>query len=201
MQIMIDMDGVLVDFIKGVEKLFNIELNPYPCPGKFDFFTHLGISDKEHWEQLDDAFYSSLEWTEEGKEILEICKYYVGVENICILTSATLHPGCLAGKLCWIQREIPELSRQYLMGPRKQFASNSNRILIDDADFNIDAWDGPAILVPRVWNKGGHQNVTGYIKLMLHQIIKRNQYADLYSFTKYKREYDSPRQQEVIKST
>ncbi len=193
MQIMLDLDGVLVDFIKGVEKLFNMDLtDPYPCPGEFDFFTYLKLNNR--WSELNDTFYSNLEWTEEGKEILEICKYYVGVENICILTSTTLHPGCLAGKLHWIQREIPELSRQYLMGPKKNFASNGNRILIDDADFNIGVWEGPSILVPRIWNKGGKMfknQITGHIKLMLHQIIKRNQYADLYSFTKYKRVLDN----------
>ena len=72
------------------------------------------------------------------------------------MTSPTIDPDCLAGKLEWIHEFTPRwMHRQYLVGPRKQFCAHREALLIDDADKNVNTfreWGGQALLVPRPWN-------------------------------------------------
>ena len=55
----------------------------------------------------------------------------------------------------WVVRELPEYAQRYLVGPAKAFCASSDTVLIDDADFNVEAFGeagGRTILVPRPWN-------------------------------------------------
>ena len=88
--------------------------------------------------------------------LLGWCESLVGQENVCLLTSPTIDPDCLAGKLEWIHEFTPKwLHRQYLVGPCKQFCAHPEALLIDDSDKNVNKfrdWGGQAVLVPRPWN-------------------------------------------------
>ena len=168
MKIYLDMDGVLVDWLGGVERLHNISLTPYPCPGSWHCIEYLGLNTPEFWNKLDREFYANLHWTEDGHKILATCINAVGKENICFCTSCTLQGGCAAGKIDWLQREIPELSRNYAIVPHKHFCSGPNRILIDDGDHNILEWNGPSILIPRIWNSG-YKNLDYNLKELLNE--------------------------------
>lgn len=155
MEIMLDLDGVLVAFLKGAGKYHNISFDPYPRLGSWELTPDIiGMSVKDFWQPLGHEFWANLEWYSDGEEILKLCVDAVGWSNICLLTSPTLVPGCASGKIEWIQKNIPKLSRQFLIGPRKHFCDDGKRILIDDADHNLRRWTGPAILVPRPWNSG-----------------------------------------------
>ena len=153
--IMLDLDGVLVAFLKGAGKFHNISFDPYPKPGEWFIGQDItGMSLKDFWTPLGHDFWANLEWWHDGEAILKLCVDAVGWRNICLLTAPTLEPGCASGKMEWIQKNIPKLSRQFMIGPAKQFCSDRKRILVDDADHNIKAWTGPSILIPRPWNKG-----------------------------------------------
>ena len=65
-------------------------------------------------------------------------------------------PLCVAGKVDWINTEIPrEMRRNFLIGPNKAIAARPDALLIDDHDQNVTDFrkaGGHAILMPRPWN-------------------------------------------------
>ena len=65
----------------------------------------------------------------------------VGQGNLHFLSSPTLSPDSLAGKLEWIQRHAPPwMQRQFLIGPSKHLCANHRTLLIDDSDRNVEAF-------------------------------------------------------------
>ena len=63
--------------------------------------------------------------------------------------------GWVVGKINWIDKNMPEYSRRYLIGPAKQFCAGPDSILVDDSNKNIEDFaeaGGNVILVPRPWN-------------------------------------------------
>ena len=88
---------------------------------------------------------------------LNACAEAVGRENVCIATSPTKDPECLAGKLEWIHDHFPDwMHRQYAITPRKHLFARPDSLLIDDYHENIErfkAHGGHGILVPRPWNE------------------------------------------------
>ncbi len=89
--------------------------------------------------------------------LLEKCANAVGHENVCIATSPTKDPECLAGKLEWIHDHFPPwMHRQYAITPRKHLLARADSLLIDDYRENTERFEahgGHAILVPRPWNE------------------------------------------------
>lgn len=154
MNILLDMDGVIVEWNKPAMAMANI--TEYPCPGTWNWTKHLGLG-KSFWDKLDEEWYANLEWSEDGKEIYQICQEF---GDVYILTSCTLVPGCLAGKMRWIQREAPELQRKALIGAPKILCDTGENILVDDGEHNFKEWTGPGILIPRIWNKYKDINIS-----------------------------------------
>ena len=165
MELMLDLDGVLVDFIGDAFRFHGID--PDTIIDNWNIAEAAGMSSKDFWKPLGHDFWANLTWLPDGKEILQICKSWFTVENICLLTSPTLNTGCASGKLEWIQKELPDFSRQFLIGPAKRFCSNKHRILIDDGNHNIENWDGPSILLPRNWNTNSGFPTIHYLKKQL----------------------------------
>jgi 5'(3')-deoxyribonucleotidase len=160
MKCLIDLDGVLVDFMTGAHNFHGIpysyENYPYEL-GKWDCLppTTSSLSTEEFWDRLDENFWASLDWMPEGKQILAVVEDFFPKEDICILTTPTLNPSCTAGKIRWIQQNMPEYSRRYIVSPAKEFAASPSTLLIDDADHNIKKFSkagGRTILIPRKWN-------------------------------------------------
>lgn len=157
MKCLIDMDGVLVDFNKGILEQLGID-NPYTNPknrGVFDLCDILNIPYDTIFKDTEHDFWANLEWTPEGREILETLLDKFGLENCCILSSPTRNLGCMSGKLEWINRHIPEFSRRYLFGTQKHFVAHTNSVLIDDKRSNCVSFrkeGGTAIMIRRDWN-------------------------------------------------
>jgi 5'(3')-deoxyribonucleotidase len=103
---------------------------------------------REHWAMLPKS--KMCDW------LIDRCVSLVGKTNVHILTSPTLDPDCLAGKLEWIQTELPGwLHRQYVITPRKHLCAAPGVLLIDDHYENVLDFrraGGKAIVVPRPWN-------------------------------------------------
>ncbi len=115
------------------------------------FFTQASF-----WGQIKRDFWANIGVTDWCYELIDICASAVGKENVCILTSPTLDPDCVAGKMEWIQKEMPTwLHRQFLIGPCKQFCARPGSLLIDDCEENVRKFrerGGLAWEFPRPWN-------------------------------------------------
>lgn len=121
------------------------------------------ITKQEFWESIPEECWATVPKTDYCDWLINECVNLVGEKNICLLTSPTLDPKCVSGKMIWIQEYMPKfLQRQYLIGPRKQFCAHKGALLIDDADENIEQFceaGGLAWIVPKSWNKKHGYNI------------------------------------------
>lgn len=151
----IDMDGVLSNFVTGVLDLFQSDKTYYDIK-EWDIHKSLGVSPEVLWEQINmegSAFWRDLRpysWLWKFNKLTENSSY-----DISIATSPSLDPACSMGKLQWINAYIPNLARKVFIGPEKHKLSHSNAILIDDSPVNCKKFlerGGTAILFPQPWN-------------------------------------------------
>lgn len=167
-RILLDIDDVCNRFT--MEALWHVgcDVNPmyqstHPGGGNYDIvgianqmFGYQRFTPQKFWDSIPRKFWATVSPSAEFAFLIGWCESLVGQENVCLLTSPTIDPDCLAGKLEWIHTFAPRwLHRSFLVGPRKQFCAHSEALLIDDADKNVNAfreWGGNAILVPRPWN-------------------------------------------------
>jgi len=152
MIVFLDMDGVIVDFIKGLEEKFGKDLTGHVEWG-FDYEGMFGMTGNEFWNSLTDEWWESLPWTVEGKELIEFLESR-GHEPILLSSPARNNAG---GKQRWIKKNLPHYHRndRYLLGAPKWAVAGTGKVLIDDYDKHCNLWfgyGGSAIVFPRPWN-------------------------------------------------
>jgi len=157
-RVLLDMDGVLVDFVGGVCKTHN---KPWPydpdVQGSWDLEPLFGIQSPEFWAPLGYEFWAELEPYPHFREFLCALEDKFGARHICLLTSPPRTQGAIEGKLTWIRKHMPDYSRRFLIGPAKEFCASERHVLIDDSEANIakfQAAGGQTFLVPGPWNAG-----------------------------------------------
>ena len=108
------------------------------------------------WKKVKREVWATAPISELFENLIEHCMWMVHKSNICILSSPTNDPECLAGKMEWIYTYCPEwLHKQFLFGPPKHMCASEFSLLIDDSEANYTTFrlrGGHAILVPRPWN-------------------------------------------------
>jgi 5'(3')-deoxyribonucleotidase len=168
MKVFLDMDGVIVDWDRGVEKLFGV---PWKEHTTWDVdYAHFGMTPKGFWSHLDTIeFWKNLPWTRDGRKIWEIVKEYDPI----ILTHGRNANSC-AGKVEWIKRELPEAYRRnrYLIcGGDKGIVATPDSVLIDDSEEHcarFNECDGRFILYPAPTNENrAVLHPTTFLKMML----------------------------------
>ena len=168
MKCLLDMDGVLVDFVAGAAKHHGFD--PVVVD-RWDFVEKVGLTTAQFWNPLNADFWAGLPWTPDGREILAAVEDAFGKENVCLLSSPCDTAGCMDGKLTWIREHLPGYRRRFLFGPAKEFAANGNRVLVDDSDGNAEAFrnaGGPVLLVPRPWNRLAGQDALEEVRRWLN---------------------------------
>lgn len=165
-RILLDLDDVLNKFTPYALRHVGCPINSYeqfPAHVGFDMVAAANVLlpgrnfiYDTFWKLITRDVWASVPVSDEAELILNMAESMVGRSNVCILTSPTKDPECLAGKLEWIQAHMPSwLHRQYLIGPCKQFCAAPDALLIDDAVHNVVAFEsmgGKAMLIPRPWN-------------------------------------------------
>lgn len=161
MKIFLDMDGVLVDFMRPVMAVHGIRYDMYPVEAGWDIMEAVGIlapekklTVSEFWAPCDRKFWAGLPKTNLCDTLIRTVEGYVGAENVALLTSA-MWPEAAAGKVDWVMSNYPQYQSRLIMGTAKEFMAGPDRLLIDDRDKNVEdfrAAGGRAIKVPRPWN-------------------------------------------------
>lgn len=163
-EVFLDLDNVLVDFVNGACRHHNVE-NPYLNPdnhGKYNMEKLIGMDCKAFFCGMDFDFWSKLEWMEDGQDIVGMVLRYVSFDQITILTSPIATSGCVDGKIHWVRNYLPMLKRSFFIGPNKHKIAGPDKLLIDDHNVNVDNWltrkdgtptGGHAIQVPRITNR------------------------------------------------
>lgn len=162
-QILLDMDGVLVDFLSGALKALNRNFNKtytieeyadkFGQWGTYDFY---GISKAEFWQSIEETpdFWYNLKPMPWYKELYS---FLSEMGDITIITSPSLDPSCAMQKLQWLDNYMNIKSDAVFMGSRKYLMAG-NGILIDDYSENVNKFrlaGGEAILIPSNWNTNG----------------------------------------------
>lgn len=183
---LLDIDGVLADFVGGALKKCNIEVSPYSKAenlGNWEVLSLIGLEDESaFWASLDADFWANLAIMSDADEIVDICEERFGRKNICLLSSpppyyATIDytaslSACIQGKVRWLEqgrlgRYVRE--NRVLFGAAKEFCAGTvEHVLVDDRDFNAEQFTlhhGSAFLVPRHWNSAHRYHTTSADRL------------------------------------
>lgn len=164
MKYLLDMDGVIADFVGGVGRLYDTDLNHMDDWGIEEF---LGVSEKEMWIRIDiegPEFWATLPeypWTNDLIRLL-------GPDNLVISTAPSRSADSLKGKAEWLQEMFGYKFNRYMFGRHKHLLAGSGLTLIDDKDANVEAFrahGGRAVLFPQKWNKNEEfvSNRVGYV--------------------------------------
>jgi 5'(3')-deoxyribonucleotidase len=156
---LLDMDGVVADFVGGVCAAHN-RPSPYDDPssyGVFDMDKLWGMTSREFWKPCDgESFWDDLQKTPDADDIVSSVVNNFGLENIAILTAPSMSPYCVPGKRRWMKRHYPFLAKNMIFTSAKKFLAGPDRVLIDDRNENIESFraaGGHGILLPRLWNR------------------------------------------------
>lgn len=167
-RIAIDLDDVLADFTLATlshklnRKVVAADYDPewgFDIVRAYNTLQVPGVEKEtvqSFWESIGRDDWENLERLPDSAWLIQRCAELVGNENVCILTAPTEDPECMAGKLEWIQSNMPRwIRRNFLVGPMKHFCAKGDTLLIDDSSKNVDMfrrWGGSAMLVPKPWN-------------------------------------------------
>lgn len=158
MEVFVDMDGILTDYVTAICAAHS-KPDPYLDPAnyqKFDIEPIWGMSASEYWKPTKNMdFWLNMRKTSYCHDILNIVESRFGRENVTILTSPTASGYCSGGKHEWLINNLPEYKRKFLIGPPKEKIAGPGKLLVDDRDTNVEkfAEKGVGILFPRLWNK------------------------------------------------
>jgi len=165
--VLLDMDGVLVDFIGGIVKRFGLgsSTNDYisrtfgtkkKCPWNLEkLFPSLSLDDLYDVFTVD--FWAHLEPTAWFEWLIVGCRPEPGVD-VYLCTSPGYLGGehsdyfrnAVIGKELWIMKHLPEMCKNVIFTFDKRPLACGN-VLVDDSDENVVAFDR-AILCPAPWN-------------------------------------------------
>ncbi len=184
----LDLDGVLVDFIKGAHEFHKMPYSMKDYPYKLGNWDNCPpynseIVTGEFWNAFDEDFWADLDWMEDGRMMLNAVEKTFDQKDICILSVPTLCPRSASGKIKWIQKHLPQYSRQFLIGPPKSFCAHSRAVLIDDRDKNVEyftMYGGYSILVPRPWNSlyNAHHKSSDIVRNELKELKESGVWKD-----------------------
>lgn len=155
--ILLDMDGVLVDWVGGVCRLYGLDQEELESNWGEDWgiCSAVGVSEEELWEGIDaegPAFWYDLEALPWAEALFAECSSRAPTY---ILSSPSRSPHSAAGKVEWMHRHLGYPFRDFLLGPCKELCARLGSILIDDRPRNVERFranGGDAILFPRPWN-------------------------------------------------
>jgi 5'(3')-deoxyribonucleotidase len=161
LEVLLDMDGVLVDFVgAAIERLNkklgrNITIKQLATDHQIWSIEKVyGISGNEFWEIVEEGhdLWCNLKPFLWADLLLAYCKT-LGRVTIC--TSPSLSPNCAAQKTKWLVDHFDLNNTGLMIGGRKDLMARHNNLLIDDSPTNIEKFTskgGKGILVPSNWN-------------------------------------------------
>jgi 5'(3')-deoxyribonucleotidase len=156
--ILLDMDGVMCDFVTAVLRLNNTDpkiLEKFK--GDYEITKHLKMTPTDFWKRIEEEedFWHYLEKTSEADDLMNHLEQQTDPKNIYFCSSPSQDPYSHFGKAFWIKTHYPRYINRLILTNHKHFMAGKDRILIDDSDSNISKFKehgGLTVLVPRKWN-------------------------------------------------
>lgn len=160
-RILIDMDGVIADFVSPSLKAAAIPLSHDEC-NMWNYFSGF-MTEAEFWSAIEsvDGFWDSLEPYSWAHSLVHMCK---SVAPVYFCSSPARHKSCAGAKIHWLREHgfLKGTDDRFILTPHKHLLANPGTVLIDDGKHNIDAFrgaGGSAITFPMPWNDFADTNV------------------------------------------
>lgn len=157
-KILLDIDGVLNNFIRGACKIFNRDydslISSWPL-GIWNMEVALNIPASEFYSTIDHAgidFWANLPEFSHTRSMIKFCQ---DLAPTYLVTTPTLDPSCHHGKMIWIQNVFGRNFKDYVLTPRKELCAAPYHVLVDDNEENIKKFiinGGIGLLYPTVGN-------------------------------------------------
>lgn len=180
--LLLDMDGVLVNFIAGICAAHR-RLNPWQEGRQtwpWNFHHEWPLDDRTFWLPAQShQFWENLEWMPDGPSLLAAVERVWEPDKIFLLSSPPERaPFALAGKVLWLERHLPRYSYRFLLGPAKEVCAHGGSVLVDDSDKNVERFEregGQTVLVPRPWNRGSwNQDPVAAVERGLRRLLEED---------------------------
>lgn len=172
---LLDMDGVIVDFIGyligkfGGDKNILINSKKYPLPFPLEYYVPEHNKNRVYtdWKIEDWVSMKKLPWADDLIQYLELT---FGKENIYFCSdpgvpSTPWFEISAIGKGKWIKNNYPDYTNRLILTRNKEALAAPEKLLLDDTETVLASFinnKGVAILVPNYWN-------TGYSFLLNHK--------------------------------
>lgn len=133
-----DLDGVLVDFIRGIKDNIDMSIGTWG-----DWKAKKKKTSQHVWSEVAEigaSFWSELHWTKDGKQLWNYIKKY---DPIILTARPKTVNSAIKGKQQWINKQLGSNASSkalIVLGIQKQDYADSNSILIDDNKRNIRQW-------------------------------------------------------------
>lgn len=165
-KILLDMDGVIADFVDGISRYHN-KANPYltdPNERRWDIEQIWGMSKYDLWHGVDKEFWAGLRKTDEADYLVKFITNAFSVPQVTMLTSPPkVNAGeAVQGKIVWMRWHYSQFADRMIFTEHKELCAGPDRILIDDNESNVIKFrdeGGNAVLVPRPWNSRYNENI------------------------------------------
>ena len=153
LQILLDMDGVLVNFVKAASAAHGRPYEPEKIT-QFSMAELWGLSVPEFWKPLvGQQFWADMEPYPWASELLAALREIAPV-TICTAPSIDYH--CCGAKREWLHQHFGIKSSDVVLANKKWLLAAPNHLLIDDSDRKVKQFKnagGRAIIFPQPWNE------------------------------------------------
>lgn len=155
MMFLLDMDGVICNFVDGLIRSAKWSLE-HEDWASWSHHQTFGLTDEEMW-----AFTREEGWWTNLPEYGWANRLFTELEcrgEVIFCTSPSLDWKCPGEKIQWLRNHgfMSHKKNNFQIGPRKELMAGSGAILIDDYDVNVSKFrenGGRAILFPQPWNE------------------------------------------------
>lgn len=154
MDIFLDCDGVLADFVNATIISHNRQetLNDIT---HWSYFDDWDMTAEEFWEGIRGReFWTGIKpfpWTKVFYDELK------QLGTVRVATASADDPECPSGKALWLGKHLGIKPSKFITITEKHLLARSNSLLIDDNEKNVALFrerGGHAILFPQPWNSG-----------------------------------------------
>lgn len=150
--IIIDMDGVLANFRKGVSNLFGVGLE---MMDGWNLYRTIGVDLDAFWSKIanEEDFWVNLEKFPYVDELIYMVEKYAS--DIIICSHPPRYPGSYKGKKIWLDKNNLGEYRHFIGNADKGWLACENRVLIDDYMENVHSFErngGKGILFPQIYS-------------------------------------------------
>lgn len=190
--ILLDMDGVCVNFVKGVCEAvgrdYDATLKTWP-KGEYDICKVLDVPPDDIWKVIGTkgrGFWKSLEpypWFSKLYRLLSDLWPQAEEAKVFFATSPSWTPSSFSGKILWLQDRFGHEFCNYVFTPHKTLLARPFTVLIDDNDEHVEAFKragGAAILFPQPWNTAPEtEDAVHYTMNKIYPHFQRRAMADM----------------------